>query len=67
MKILKGYVRNHYRPEACILENYVAEEVVEFCNEYLHNIKPIGILIDHNAVDKYGRDITSGKSHCYRY
>ncbi|PKA64284.1 hypothetical protein AXF42_Ash009504 [Apostasia shenzhenica] len=63
MKVLKRYVRNRYRPEACMIENYVAEEVVEFCNEYLHNINPIEVLIDHTAVDKYGRSITSGKSH----
>ncbi|PKA54623.1 hypothetical protein AXF42_Ash000458 [Apostasia shenzhenica] len=63
MKILKGYVRNRYKPKACIIENYVAEEVVEFYNEYLHNINPIGIPIDHTAVDKYERGITSGKSH----
>ncbi|PKA46170.1 hypothetical protein AXF42_Ash015462 [Apostasia shenzhenica] len=63
MKILKGYVRNRYRPEACMIENYVAKEVVEFCNEYLHNINPIEVLIDHTAVDKYKRDITSEKSH----
>ncbi|PKA63473.1 hypothetical protein AXF42_Ash005368 [Apostasia shenzhenica] len=63
MKILKRYVRNRYRPEACIIENYVAEEVIEFCNEYLHNINPNGIPIDHTAIDKYGRGITSGKSH----
>ncbi|PKA50772.1 hypothetical protein AXF42_Ash017651 [Apostasia shenzhenica] len=63
MKILKGYVRNRYRPEACMIENYVAEEAVEFCNEYLHNINPIGVPIDHTTVDKYGRGITSGKSN----
>ncbi|PKA57341.1 hypothetical protein AXF42_Ash013528 [Apostasia shenzhenica] len=63
MKILKGYVRNRYRSEACIIENYIVEEVVEFYNEYLHNIYPIGIPIDHIAVDKYGRGITLGKSH----
>ncbi|PKA49389.1 hypothetical protein AXF42_Ash016578 [Apostasia shenzhenica] len=63
MKILKGYIRNRYRPEACIIENYVAEEIVEFYNKYLHNINPIEIPIDHTAVDKYERGITSGKSH----
>ncbi|PKA55763.1 hypothetical protein AXF42_Ash012055 [Apostasia shenzhenica] len=63
IKILKGYVRNRYWPEACMIENYVAEEVVEYCNEYLHNINPIGVPIDHTAVNKYERGITSGKSH----
>ena len=37
MKTLKGYVRNHYRPEGCIAECYVAEETLEFCAEYLSN------------------------------
>ncbi|KAL9453501.1 hypothetical protein AB3S75_009161 [Citrus x aurantiifolia] len=37
MKTLKGYVRNHYRPEGCITECYVAEEALEFCAEYLSN------------------------------
>ncbi|XP_028758521.1 uncharacterized protein LOC114717527 [Neltuma alba] len=43
MKILKGYVKNPHRPEASIVERYVAEEVVEFCTEYLSGIKPIGL------------------------
>ena len=43
MKILKGYVRNHSRPEGCIIECYVAEEAVEFCFEYLESAQTIGI------------------------
>jgi hypothetical protein len=42
MKTLKGYVRNHYRPEGCIAECYVAEEALEFCTDYLKNTKSIG-------------------------
>ncbi|KAL3627054.1 hypothetical protein CASFOL_028417 [Castilleja foliolosa] len=34
MKILKGYVKNTYRPEASIVERYVAEEAIEFCSQY---------------------------------
>jgi len=30
MKILKGYVKNLYRPEASIVERYIVEEVIEF-------------------------------------
>ncbi|WVZ08611.1 hypothetical protein V8G54_021957 [Vigna mungo] len=35
MKILKGYVKNQYRPEASIIERYIAEEVIEFCSAYM--------------------------------
>ncbi|XP_073133518.1 uncharacterized protein [Henckelia pumila] len=35
MKILKGYVQNHNRPEGCIAECYIAEEAVEFFSDYM--------------------------------
>ena len=35
MTILKGYVKNHYRPEASMIERYIAEESIEFCSEYM--------------------------------
>lgn len=53
MKTLKGYVRNHYRPEGCIAECYVAEEALEFCSDYLHNMKSIGN--PHQCVDERTR------------
>jgi len=37
MKVLKGYTKNQYRPEASIVERYVAEEAIEFCSEYINN------------------------------
>ncbi|XP_073154053.1 uncharacterized protein [Henckelia pumila] len=43
MKILKGYVRNHNRPEGCIAECYIAEEAVEFCSDYMSSVHTIGI------------------------
>ena len=43
MKLLKKYVRNRNRSEGCIVECYTYEEAVEFCNEYLSNIKVIGL------------------------
>ena len=50
MKPIKGYVRNWYHLEGCILECYIAEEALEFCAEYLSNCKsvglPTGFLID---------------------
>ena len=51
MKLLKGYVRNHCRPEGCIAEYYVADEALEFCTEYLFNHDFIGLppscLVDY--------------------
>lgn len=49
MKTLKGYVRNHYRPEGCIAECYVAEEALEFFSNYLENMKSISN--PHQRVD----------------
>ena len=43
MKILKGYVKNPYRPEASIVERYITEEAIEFCTDYLSEVEPIGI------------------------
>ncbi|RVW23622.1 hypothetical protein CK203_095835 [Vitis vinifera] len=38
-KVSKGYVRNRNRPKGCIAECYIAEEVIEFCTEYLSNVE----------------------------
>jgi len=43
MKILKGYVKNPYRPKASIIERYIVEEAIEFCTEYMSEIEAIGI------------------------
>ncbi|XP_076888439.1 uncharacterized protein LOC143538874 [Bidens hawaiensis] len=43
MGILKGYVRNRYRPDASIVEGYTCEEVTEFCTGYLDGVKSIGV------------------------
>ncbi|XP_052724058.1 uncharacterized protein LOC128193906 [Vigna angularis] len=43
MKILKGYVKNQYRPEASIVERYIAEEAIEFCTDYLSDVEAIGV------------------------
>nr|XP_004492006.1 uncharacterized protein LOC101504571 [Cicer arietinum] len=43
MKILKGYVNNPHRPEASIVERYIAEEAIEFCSEYMTKAEAIGI------------------------
>ncbi|KAG2371826.1 uncharacterized protein HKW66_Vig0239470 [Vigna angularis] len=43
MKILKGYVKNQYRPEGSMIERYIAEESIEFCSEYMAKANPIGV------------------------
>ena len=43
MKNLKGYVRSRKHPEGCIAENYIAEESLQFCAEYISNCQTIGI------------------------
>ncbi|CAL2228625.1 unnamed protein product [Prunus armeniaca] len=52
MKVLKGYVQNHTSPECCIAEQYIAEEAVEFCTEYLSNVRTVGVPSNHNLVDR---------------
>ena len=46
MQVLKGYVRNRNRPEGCIVEGYLAEESVECCSEYLHDLEAVGLRTD---------------------
>ena len=48
MKILKGYTKNLHRPEASIVERYIAEEAVEFYSEYIENTKPVGLPESHH-------------------
>ncbi|XP_021984396.2 uncharacterized protein LOC110880131 isoform X1 [Helianthus annuus] len=56
MKTLKGYVRNHHRPEGCIAECYVVEEALEFCSGYFKNMKSIG-----NPYERVDERICTGK------
>jgi hypothetical protein len=43
MGVLKKYVRNHARPEGSISKGYGIEEVIEFCVDFLPDLKPIGV------------------------
>ena len=36
---LKGHLRNQNQPESCIVECYIYEDAVKFCNEYLSNVE----------------------------
>ena len=39
MKILKGYSRNPYGPEASIVQRYVVEETMNFYSSFLSGVK----------------------------
>jgi hypothetical protein len=43
MGVLKKYVRNCARPEGSISKGYGTEEVIEFCVDFLPDLKPIGV------------------------
>ena len=59
MKILKGYVKNQYRPGASIVERYIAEEVIEFCSGYMSNSAPRGIPKTRHHERREGKGIRS--------
>src|SRR5215217_9093013 len=43
MGILKKYVRNRARPEGSISKGYGTEEVIEFCVDFIPDLKSIGV------------------------
>jgi len=49
LKVLKGYTKNLHRPEASIVERYVAEECIEFCSQYIECAQPVGLLESHHG------------------
>ncbi|XP_028215128.1 uncharacterized protein LOC114397232 [Glycine soja] len=48
MKVLKGYTKNRHRPEASIVERYVAEECIEFASQYIDSLKPVGVPVSRH-------------------
>src|SRR3954469_16810795 len=43
MGVLKKYVHNRDRPEGSISKGYGTEEVIEFCVDFIPDLKPIGV------------------------
>lgn len=41
MGVLKKYVRNWARPEGSIAKGYENEEVIEFCTDFIDDLRPI--------------------------
>ncbi|XP_019163443.1 PREDICTED: uncharacterized protein LOC109159786 [Ipomoea nil] len=63
MGILKGYVRNRYRPEGSIIEAYGAEEVIDFCTDYLANVQSIGVSKSRHEGRLTGKGTIGFKTH----
>jgi hypothetical protein len=43
MAVLKKYVHNRARPEGSIASGYGIKEVIEFCGDFMDDLKPIGV------------------------
>ena len=43
MGVLKKYVHNRARPEGSIVKGYETKEVIEFCVDFIPDLKPIGV------------------------
>ena len=43
MGVLKKYVHNRARPEGSISKGYLIKEVIEFCVDFIPDLKPIGV------------------------
>ncbi|KAH9781219.1 hypothetical protein KPL71_008375 [Citrus sinensis] len=61
MKDLKAYVRNRNNPEGCIVESYIAEEALEFCAEYVSNMRTIGLPPGHVETSSIDKPLLGGK------
>ena len=48
MKTHIGYVKNYARPEACMVEGYLAGECISFCLDFLKNHTPVEEAVKRN-------------------
>ena len=61
MGVIKKYVRNRNRPEGSIAEGWGAEEVIEFCIDYM-DLKPIGLPTSRHEGRLHGKGTVGQKS-----
>lgn len=61
MKIFKAFVKNRYRPDASIVQRYVAEESIEFATAYLGDIETVGIPTKRHQGRMDGHGLRHGK------
>ncbi|GJX25015.1 putative ribonuclease H-like domain-containing protein [Tanacetum coccineum] len=63
IRVPQGHVRNKNKPEGCIAEETIAEEIIEFFSEYHKSMETIGILPDKHETDENeeGKPLSAGK------
>ena len=44
--IIKGYVRNRAKPDASIVQGWLTEECVSFCQNYMQTEEPVGLPVN---------------------
>ena len=64
MGVLKKYVHNRARPEGSISKGYETEEVIEFCVDFIPDIKSIGVPESRHEGRLRGKG-TLGKKSMY--
>jgi hypothetical protein len=64
MGVLKKYVHNHARPEGSISKGYGTKEVIEFCVNFIPDIKSIGVPESRHEGRLHGKG-TLGKKSMY--
>jgi Transposase family tnp2/Domain of unknown function (DUF4218)/Domain of unknown function (DUF4216) len=62
MAVLKKYVRKRSSPEGCIAKGYGTEEVIEFCVDYIDELRPIGVPVSHHEGRLTGKGTLGKKS-----
>ncbi|XP_010475417.1 PREDICTED: uncharacterized protein LOC104754830 [Camelina sativa] len=62
MKILKAYVKNYARPEACMAEGYLAGECIAFCLEFLKKSVPVQEAVNRNEDIETDGLVVEGRS-----
>ena len=62
MGVLKKYVHNRARPEGSIFKRYGTEEVIEFCVDFIPDLKPIGVPQSRHEGTLSGKGTLGNKS-----
>jgi hypothetical protein len=65
MAVLKKCVRNHSRLEECIDKRYGAEEIIDFCVDFINDLSPIGVPMSRHEGRLKGKGTLGKKSNMY--
>jgi hypothetical protein len=66
MGVLKKYIRNCARLEGSIIKGYGTEEAIEFCADFVPDLKPIGLPQSCHEGRLSGKDTIRKKLMIYR-